>query len=268
LQTEKVTLSASNRGAPLPEEFKTENTALSASNGDAPAPAEFKAENTTLPTSPATRQLRGVQSELKGSEPVATSAPSENPSPSVSGLNGSVPIRISWASLRPSPSESMLEALGPATDRVLAAVRNALELPTTFVATSANLPEAVALVVKSTAAAVPPGLIDTDLIVIAGGVMTGWNEKVEPLRFTPVTETVNVEFARTPFGLIEVITGIGTTTKLLVDNAILVPTLTVITPVVAARGTITTKLLAVAEITVAGMPPNRTVFAVGVELNP
>src|SRR6266571_7537047 len=95
----------------MPKLFISENRMLSASCGTEIDADSDTTENDSLTTEPLCLQFSGVQFGSSGSDPEATSTPSEKPSPSVSGLNGSVPIRISCASLRPSPSESTLEAL-------------------------------------------------------------------------------------------------------------------------------------------------------------
>ena len=61
-------------------------------------------------------------------------------------------------------------------------------------------------------------------------------------------------------GLTDVITGIVSTVKLLLDVAVDDPTITVIGPVVAPVGTVTVKLFADAAVTVAAVPLNWTVF--------
>lgn len=68
------------------------------------------------------------------------------------------------------------------------------------------------------------------------------------------------------FGLMDVITGICSTVKFVEEVAVDVPTVTVIGPVVAPEGTLTVRLFAVAAVTVAAVPLNRTVFAPGVAL--
>src|SRR5207247_6324214 len=70
------------------------------------------------------------------------------------------------------------------------------------------------------------------------------------------------------FGMNEVMTGTGTTVKLVAEVALFVPTATEIVPVVVVVGTVTASVVPVAEITVAGMPLNLTVLAEGVGLNP
>ena len=65
---------------------------------------------------------------------------------------------------------------------------------------------------------------------------------------------------RAVVGLIELITGIVSTVKLLLEVAVDEPTVTVIAPVVAPAGTITVKLLADAALTTAAVPLNCTVL--------
>ena len=137
LRTEKVMLSASKNCSEGRAVLRTENMALSASKKPDAGTASLIAETVRLSTSPESRQLRGVQAALSGSEPVATSTPSEKPSPSVSGLKGSVPRIPSWASLSPSPSEST-EGDDGTTVKVLAIVGTVLELPEGVVATNIN----------------------------------------------------------------------------------------------------------------------------------
>jgi hypothetical protein len=54
--------------------------------------------------------------------------------------------------------------------------------------------------------------------------------------------------------------------KLALEFAVAVPTVTLIGPVVAAGGTVTVRLLAVATVTAAAVPLNYTVLALGVVL--
>jgi hypothetical protein len=67
-------------------------------------------------------------------------------------------------------------------------------------------------------------------------------------------------------GLTEVMIGIATTVKLLLDVAVEVPTVPQIGPVVAPAGTLVVKLFAVAAVTVVTVPLNFTVFEPGVVL--
>ncbi len=64
----------------------------------------------------------------------------------------------------------------------------------------------------------------------------------------------------------EVIVGTASTVKLLREFAVADPTVTLISPVVAPEGTVTVKLLVVAAVTVAVVPLNFTVLALGVVL--
>jgi hypothetical protein len=68
--------------------------------------------------------------------------------------------------------------------------------------------------------------------------------------------------------LIERITGVARTVKGVLDVAVFAPTVTEIGPLVAPAGTVTTRLVVVAETTVATVPLNLTSFAEGVALNP
>src|SRR5712692_6843890 len=153
---------------------------LSASWGAEIRATVFISENEKLSTSPERLQFSGVQFGSRGSDPEATSTPSEKPSPSVSGLNGSVPIRISWASLKPSPSQCMVEevALLRTTENLLAAVGNTLELPTALVATTTKFPNAFVLVVRIRMAEVPLGSIVVVPATIVGGANAGIKENV------------------------------------------------------------------------------------------
>src|SRR6266404_445370 len=84
LQTEKVMLSASWNPPVGETALRSEKVTLSASVNPPGGRTVLVAENMTLFASPpVTRQLIGVQSGFSGSEPLATSTPSEKPSPSV-----------------------------------------------------------------------------------------------------------------------------------------------------------------------------------------
>jgi hypothetical protein len=67
-------------------------------------------------------------------------------------------------------------------------------------------------------------------------------------------------------GFTDVITGLFRTVKLLLEFAVVVPTVTPTNPVVAPPGTVTARLFAVAEDTVAVVPLNFTLFALSVVL--
>ena len=67
-------------------------------------------------------------------------------------------------------------------------------------------------------------------------------------------------------GLTEAMAGTASTVKLLLEFAVEEPTVTEIRPVVAPVGTVTVRLLAVAAVTVAVVPLNFTVLALGVVL--
>ena len=60
----------------------------------------------------------------------------------------------------------------------------------------------------------------------------------------------------------------GTTVKFVSEVAVTPPTVTDIGPVVAPEGTVTTSVFAVADLTVAGVPLNRTALALAVGLKP
>ena len=62
------------------------------------------------------------------------------------------------------------------------------------------------------------------------------------------------------------ITGTASTVKLVLEVAVDVPTVTLMGPVVAPVGTVTVRLFAVAAVTVAAVPLNCTVLALGVVL--
>jgi len=64
----------------------------------------------------------------------------------------------------------------------------------------------------------------------------------------------------------DVIAGMVSTVKLLLEFAVAVPTVTLIVPVLAPAGTVTVKLFAVAAVTVAVVPLNFTVLELTVVL--
>jgi hypothetical protein len=153
--------------------------------------------------------------------------------------------------------------------RLLASDGNGSELPAPLVATSAKVPTAFAFTVTFSVAAVPCGFIDAELTTMPGGTRVGRKEKVELVRFKPVIWTLEVvAFDSVNRGLIERITGVARTVKGVVDVAVLPPTVTEIKPVVAPPGTVTNKLVVVAETTVAVTPSNLTSLAEAVALKP
>jgi hypothetical protein len=118
-------------------------------------------------------------------------------------------------------------------------------------------------------AELPPGFTDTEFTTIPGGTSEGRNVKLEEVRLTPVTCTdESVALDRVKLGLIETIFGAGRTVKGVLEVAVVEPTVTEIGPVVAPVGTLTSKVVVVAERTVAATPLNLTSFADGVALKP
>ena len=110
--------------------------------------------------------------------------------------------------------------------------------------------------------------METLFDVTAEGEKTGTKENEAPVRLKPVTCTLlNVLLKFALFGLIDVMTGTCKTVKLLEDDAVVLPILTVIGPVVAPGGTVATKVVGVAEATVAGVPLNWMISLAGVGSN-
>jgi hypothetical protein len=70
----------------------------------------------------------------------------------------------------------------------------------------------------------------------------------------------------TSVGLTVVMTGLESTVKLLLEVAVDVPTVTLMGPVVAPVGTVLVSWFVVAAVTVAAVPLNCTVLALGVAL--
>src|ERR1035438_3967220 len=91
LLTENALLSYSCGPVTAALALLTENALLLDSCGPVSAASALTSPSVRLSNSPASLQLRGVQSGFSGSDPLAISVPSEKPSPSVSGLRGSVP---------------------------------------------------------------------------------------------------------------------------------------------------------------------------------
>src|ERR1035441_10342017 len=152
--------------------LESENVRLSASGFGPTAPSKFDNENVTPFTSlPVTRQFSGVHAELSGSEPAATSSPSEKPSPSVSGFKGSVPSRASCAF--ESPSES-LSAFGSARIVIVFSPDEfGSDVPAGFVARKTNWPDALAAIFNVRFAEAPDRLPETMVIVMGGGFEAG-----------------------------------------------------------------------------------------------
>lgn len=124
------------------------------------------------------------------------------------------------------------------------------------------------MTVKGSVADVPPALIDTAPIKIAGGAKVGKNAKVDLVRLTPLTTSDKVALTKAPLRLIDVTTGGGTTVNEVLDVVVLPATVTEIIPLDAPTGTMTTSVVLVAETTVAATPLNNTVLAAGVGLKP
>ena len=102
--------------------------------------------------------------------------------------------------------------------------------------------------------------------VTAGGLNTGAKANAAPVRFVPFTVKLTVGVLTTCIGLAEVMTGICSIVKLLLDVAVELPTVTLSGPVVAPAGTVVVRLFAVAAVTVAAVPLNSTLFELGVVL--
>src|SRR5882724_2845268 len=111
---------------------------------------------------------------------------------------------------------------------------------------------------------VPAPLMAIELTLTPAGAI----ENIDPLRFIPVTTRVAVMLGTMYFGVTERMIGTGRIVKALVDVALDAPTITEIDPVVAPSGTVTTRVVAVAEITVAAAPLKRIALADGIGLNP
>ena len=167
--------------------------------------------------------------------------------------------------VRPSPSES---ANGSAETMfsVLLVVGIDDVLPLPFVAMTVKEPTAVEASVRVIVAEVPPGLIFTLETVMAAGVNAGTKENVAPVRLEPFTVKPTVGVLSTCIGAIEVMTGTASTVKLLLEVTVDAATVTLMGPVVAPVGTVVVNWLVVAAVTVAVVPLNFTVFALGVAL--
>src|SRR5213082_2141805 len=165
--------------------------------------------------------------------------------------------------VRPSPSKS---AKGSAETMfsVLLTVGTSDVLPLPFVAITVKEPTAVEASVSVIVADVPPPLMFTLETVIAAGVKAGTKENVAPVRLEPLTVKLTAGVLCTCVGAIEVIRGTASTVKLLLEVAVDVPTVTLMGPVVAPVGTVVVSWFVVAAVTVAVVPLNFTVFALGV----
>ena len=140
-------------------------------------------------------------------------------------------------------------------------------LPVPLVATTVKEPTAFAASVRVIVAEVPFPLIFTFETEMAAGVNAGTKEKVAPVRLEPFTvKGLTVGAFSTCVGVTEVITGIASTVKLLLEVAVEVPTVTLMAPVVAPVGTVVVSWLVVAAVTVAAVLLNCTVLALGVAL--
>ena len=168
--------------------------------------------------------------------------------------------------VRPSPSESAFGA-EKTTFKVLLGEATDVELPDALVATTVKDPIVVDANVRVIVAEVPFELMTTFEGTMAVGVKAGRNENVAPLRLDPVTwKLLIVGVWRIRVGLREVITGTDSTVNALLEFAVAVPTVTVIRPVLAPDGTVRVRLLGVAAVTVAAVPLNCAVLALGVVL--
>src|SRR6266849_5790556 len=167
--------------------------------------------------------------------------------------------------VRPSPSKSVFGS-AERTVSVLLEEETEDELPVPFVAITVNEPEAFDASVSVMVAEVPFELMFTLETVVAAGVKVGKNENVALVRFEPFTWKLTVGVFSASVGLTEVITGLGSTVKLLLEVAVDVPTVTLMGPVVAPAGTEVVRRFVVAAVTVAVVPLNLTVLALGVAL--
>jgi len=115
-------------------------------------------------------------------------------------------------------------------------------------------------------AEVPFPLIFTFETEMAAGVNAGTKENVAPVRLEPFTWKLTAGVFSTCVGVTEVTTGTASTVKLLLEVAVEVPTVTLMGPVVAPVGTAVVSWFVVAAVTVAVVPLNCTVLALGVML--
>jgi hypothetical protein len=169
-------------------------------------------------------------------------------------------MAFSYRFVSPSPSASPEAALERIVN-VLLAEGVAVELPEELVATAVKEPTVPGASVSVIVAEVPPEPMVTLDAVTAAGVNVGKKAKVAPVRLEPVTwKLLIVVPESTRAGLTELITGLVSTVKLLLDVAVDEPTVTVMGPVVAPVGTVTVRLFGDAALTVATVPLNLTVF--------
>ncbi len=133
---------------------------------------------------------------------------------------------------------------------MLVLVAMGLDAPLALVAIRVYVPEAPAATVTFRVADVPSALIVAELTLMAAGVNAGLKENVEPVRFTPVT------WSEARFTGEELLTteSVEMTVKLVVEAAVLGPTVTEIGPVVAVGGTIAERDVDDAEMTTAATP--------------
>src|SRR5207248_4676300 len=167
--------------------------------------------------------------------------------------------------VRPSPSES---ANGSAETMfsVLLTVGTGDVLPLPFVAMTVKEPTALEASVRVMVAEVPFPLIFTFETEMAAGANAGTKENVAAVRLEPFTVKPTVGVLSTCVGAIEVMTGTASTVKLLLEVTVDAATVTLMGPVVAPVGTVVVNWLVVAAVTVAVVPLNFTVFALGVAL--
>jgi len=155
----------------------------------------------------------------------------------------------------------------------LAFVGTVLELPALLEATKANVPVAEVPMLKLMVAEAPVGSITGGPKLAAGGLVAGARANVESVRLTPVTVSAgnlalgNDAPSSADFRLMDVITGTGNTVKLVVLVAVCPETVTETGPVVAPEGTVTVRVVAVAESAGAGVPLNWTASLAGVGSN-
>src|SRR5215831_11469753 len=181
------------------------------------------------------------------------------PSPSESGLSGSVPSAISTALVRPSPSASPSGAMMVS---VLFAPGSWVELPAPLLATRVNAPTASEVRSSDNVAERPSGATIAVATATFAGTNAGAKANVAPVRLAPVTTNAGT-WTGAPvlimnLGVMLLMAGTWTTSKLSVERATAAPTATETGPVVAPSGTIVVTLVAVACVTSAGTPLNVT----------
>jgi len=156
----------------------------------------------------------------------------------------------------PSPSKSALGFV-ERTVSVLVVDGTWDELPLEVVATTVNEPLALAAKVSVMVAEVPLPLMLTFEAAMAAGLNVGRNENVAPVRLEPLTwKPLIVGVLSANVWLRDVIAGIVSTVKFVLEVAVEVPTVTLIGPVVAPAGTVAVRLFAVAAVTAAVVPLN------------